>query len=167
MDTLAIAKDLSRIKGARGYQDAIDIFEDLASSSKYTPRGAMYELEWVAKHVDEIAAMGVPTYRKGWMGVGKGLDILKKNGAAIELKNFDFTSRFYKDDPGRAVARIAKQAELRLKFSRPKVSSVTILFDSRRGLMPPAFERELKAALSELEKRYGVGKSNVTFGFWP
>jgi hypothetical protein len=166
-DALAIAKDLSRIKGARGYQDAIDIFEDLASSSKYTPRGAMYELEWAAKHVDEIAAMGVPAYRKGWMGVGKGLDILKKNGAAIELKNFDFTSRFYKDDPGRAVARIAKQAESRLKLSRPKVSSVMILFDSRGGLMPPAFERELTGALSELEKRYGVGKSKVTFGFWP
>jgi hypothetical protein len=148
-DALAIAKDLSRIKGARGYQDAIDIFEDLASSSKYTPRGAMYELEWAAKHVDEIAAMGVPTYRNGWTGVGKGLDILKKN------------------DPGRAVARIAKQAESRLKLSRPKVSSVMILFDSRGGLMPPAFERELTAALSELEKRYGVGKSKVTFGFWP
>src|SRR5712664_181625 len=60
---------------------------------------------------------------------------------------------------GRHVARIAKQAELRLKFSRPKVRSVTILFDSRGGLMPPAFERELKAALSQFEKRYGVGKS--------
>jgi hypothetical protein len=35
--------------------------------------------------------------------VGKGLGMLKK-GAAIELKNFDFTIRFYKDDPGRAVA---------------------------------------------------------------
>jgi hypothetical protein len=46
------------------------------------------------------------------------------------------------------VARIARQAESRLKFSRPKVSSVTILFNSRGGLMPPAFERELKAALS-------------------
>jgi hypothetical protein len=51
-------------------------------------------------------------------------------------------------DPGRAVARIARQAESCLKFSRPKVSSVTILFNSRGGLMPPAFERELKAALS-------------------
>jgi hypothetical protein len=30
-----------------------------------------------------------------------------------------------------------------------------------------SFERELKAALSELEKRYGAGKSKVTFGFWP
>jgi hypothetical protein len=61
------------------------------------------------------------------------------------------------------VARIAKQAESRLKFSRPKVSGVTILFDSRGGLMPPAFERELTAALLELGKRR---KSKVTFGFW-
>ena len=86
-----------------GYQDIVDIFEDLASSSKYTPRGAMYELEWAAKHVDEIEAIGVPSYSAGWKGYGKGLDILKKNGAAIELKNFDFASGFYKDDPGRAV----------------------------------------------------------------
>ena len=43
-DSLRIAKELSKIKGARGYMDAIDIFEDLASSSVHTARGAMFEL---------------------------------------------------------------------------------------------------------------------------
>jgi hypothetical protein len=163
-DTLALAKDLSRIKGGRGYQDAIDIFEDLASSSHYTARGTMFELQWAAKNANDVAAMGLPSYRKGWIGVGKGLDILKKNRLAVELKNFDFTSQFYKADPGRATARIVKQAKSRLTFKNPQVTGVTFIFNSQGAVMPAAFRSELDTALKALSKAEG---RPVTYGFWP
>jgi hypothetical protein len=163
-DTLAVAKDLSRIRGRHGYQDAIDIFEDLASSSTSTARGTMFELQWAAKHVEDVAAIGLPNYRKGWIGVGKGLDVLKKNGGAIELKNYNFTSQFYKDDPGRAVARIVRQAKSRLALKRPQVTDVNFIFDSAGGPMPAAFKRELDAALKSLSKAAG---RPITYGFWP
>ena len=162
-DSLRIAKDLSRIKGARGYMDAVDIFEDLASSSVHTARGTMFELRWAAKHVDEIAALGIPVSRKGW--VGKGLDVLKKSGEAVELKNFNFTSEFYHGDPGRSVARIIKQVESRLKYK--DVTKVTVIFSSEAGKMPAVFHQQLRAAMTDLAKRLRRKSADITFRFWP
>jgi hypothetical protein len=162
-ETLRIAEDLSRIKGSRGYMDAIDIFEDLASSSVHTARGTMYELRWAAQHVDEIAALGIPVSRRGW--VGKGLDVLKKSGEAIELKNFDFTSEFYRGDPGRSVARIIKQVESRLKYK--DVTKVTVLFSSEAGKMPALFGQQLTEAMNDLALRTRRKSAEITFQFWP
>jgi hypothetical protein len=170
-DTLELAKTLSRIKSGHPrapsravYQDAIDIFADLAAHP-FTARGAMFELEWAAKHVDDIAAMGVPIYQKGWRGVGKGLDVMKKNGVAVELKNYDFTSQFYRDDPSRSVQRIIKQAKSRLAYKNPPMTKVTFVFDSRTP-MPSAFRRELQHAIKDLEKQI-KRKGVVDFEFWP
>lgn len=166
-DTLEVAKTLSSIKsrGPRGtaiYQDAIDIFADLAAHP-FTARGAMFELEWAAKHVDEIAAMGVPTYKKGWRGVGKGLDVMTTKGAAVELKNYNFTHQIYTDDPARSVSRIANQAKLRLAFKKPAVTEVRFVFDSRTR-MPDEFRKLLEAELAALTNSSG---RKVGFEFWP
>jgi hypothetical protein len=42
-DTLKTAKDLGSIKGPKGNPDAVDTFDDLASSGVHTARGAMYD----------------------------------------------------------------------------------------------------------------------------
>jgi hypothetical protein len=175
-DTLIVAKDLSGIKGAQWrdivtgktyeYQDAADIFADLLTSSS-TAKGTLYELQWAAKHVDEIEAMGVPMYREGWKGIGKGLDILKKNGAAFELKNYDFTREIYSMDPGRAAAGIRRQAESRLKWKDPQVTGVTFVFASNAGPMPAAFKKELDAVIKELAQQKEYRGRPVRIEFWP
>jgi hypothetical protein len=156
-DTLIIAKDLSRIEGAA------DIFADLVTSSS-TATGTLFELEWAAKHVDDIAAMGIPTYQKGWKGVGKGLDFLKKDRTAVELKNYDFTRWIYSEDPGRVAAGIRRQAISRLEWKKEKVAGVTFVFNSRAGAMPAALTSELKAALADLPRKYRLP---VKFEVWP
>lgn len=163
-DTLMVAKSLSAIQDANGYKHAIDIFEDLASSSERTARGTMFELRWSAAHAADIQAIGIPVARKnGWRG--KGLDVLKKNGEAVELKNFDFASEFYRLDPGRSVARIVKQVESRLKYK--DVTKVTVIFSSEAGKMPAEFGRQLTSAMIDLAKRTGRKSSDITFRFWP
>lgn len=168
-DCLQLAKTLSKVKSRHPrfrqiavYQDAIDIFADLAAHPQ-TARGAMFELQWAARHVSEIAAMGVPIYRKGWKGVGKGLDILTKKGAAIELKNYNFTHQIYSDDPARSVSRIVNQAKLRLAYKEPAVTEVKFIFDSGTA-MPRPFRRMLEEEFAALTSSSG---RSISFAFWP
>ncbi len=168
-DTLELAKTLSKVKSRHPqfrniavYQDAIDIFADLAAHPQ-TAVGAMYELQWAAKNVGQVASMGIPIYKKGWRGVGKGLDVLTKKGAAVELKNYNFTRWIYTDDPARSVGRIAHQAKLRLAYTNPAVTEVRFVFDSRTT-MPREFRRMLEAELAVLT---GSSGRNVSFEFWP
>jgi len=163
-DTMIVATQLSKIKGKFGYQDAADIFSDLAINSTTTVRGAQFELEWAAKHLDEVEAMGVPTFLPHWRGVGKGLDTLKKNGVAVELKNFDFTKAIYEMDPGRAAAGIKRQARSRLLWKDPPITGVTFVFNSRAGAIPAPFEAELDKVAKALAKEF---KQPVRFEFWP
>jgi Domain of unknown function (DUF4157) len=154
-DTLKIAKDLAHIKQvAKGRKaeefmhDAVEIFQDLASKGETTARGAMYELEWAAAHADEIERLALPVAAKPEKAM-KGLDVLKKGGEAVELKNFKFTSQFYAEDPERAVARIIKQLESR--FSLGGIEKATVVFNSKVGKMPRDFERVLEEGLAVLE----------------
>ena len=163
-DTMIVATQLSKIKGIYGYQDAADIFGDLAINSVTTMRGAMFELEWAAKHVDEVEAMGVPIFKKNWKVAGKGLDVLKKNMEAVELKNFDFTKSIYSAHPARAAASIKRQAISRLRWKKPQIKAMTFIFDSRAGPMPAAFKAELDKIQKSLAKKY---KQPVRFEFWP
>jgi hypothetical protein len=175
-DMLIIAPDLSRIKGAQWrdiatgrtyeYQDLADIFADLLTSSSVA-KGTKYELQWAVAHVDEIEAMGVPMYREGWKGIGKGLDILKKNGVAVELKNYDFTHEIYSMEPGRAAAGIRRQAESRLKWKDPQVTGVTFVFNSGAGPMPAAFKKEIDAVIKELAQQKEYRGRPVRIEFWP
>ena len=78
-DTLQIAKDLSHIvkvdrryTRSRGFmQDAVAIFEDLASSGATTASGTMYELAWASKHASEIERLALPTGRRLKMRPGR------------------------------------------------------------------------------------------------
>ena len=159
-DTLRVAKALSVIKDAKGYQQAIEIFEDLASSSKNAAPGTLFELRWAALHAADIKELAIPVARRnGWWG--KGLDVLKKSGEAIELKNFDFTSAFYKSATGLTVERIMKQVKSRLHY--PDVKRVTVIFSSEAGIMPTALRQQLTTAMKELSRTSG---KPCTFGFW-
>jgi hypothetical protein len=157
-DTLRVAKSLSVIKDALGYQQAIEIFEDLASSSDAV--GTLFELRWAALHAADIKELAIPVARRnGWFG--KGLDVLKKTGEAIELKNFNFTSAFYKASPGLTVERIMKQVRSRLHY--PDVTRAMVIFNSDAGIMPKALRHQLTAAMKELSRTSG---KPCTFGFW-
>lgn len=159
-DTLRVARQLSVITDAKGYQQAIEIFADLASSSKHAAPGTLFELRWAAVHAADIKELAIPVARRnGWWG--KGLDVLKKNGDAIELKNFDFTRAFYKSATGLTVERIMKQVKSRLHY--PDVKRVTVIFNSEAGLMPAALRKRLTAAMKEVSRTSG---KPCTFGFW-
>jgi hypothetical protein len=156
-DFLEIAKKLSHIRGT------ISVIEDLASSSVHTVRGAMFELSWAAKHADEIEEIALPAAGKGWRG--KGLDMLKKGGEAIELKNFDFTSQYYRENIGLSVQRIVKQVESRM--GKKGVTSVTVVFSSHAGRIPEQFAKELTDALIELARRRHKAQSSLRWIRWP
>jgi hypothetical protein len=96
--------------------------------------------------------------------------VLKKGGEAVELKNFDFTSQIYTDNPERSVARILKQVESRARL--PGVNKVTVTFSSLAGKMPADFGKLLSAELGVLEgllrSQGKLGKlPALTFNFWP
>ncbi len=156
-ETLQIAKDLSGIKGA------VDIFEDLASSSVNTARGTIYELRWATAHLKELEALGIPVVKKNW--IGKGLDVLKKSGEAVELKNFNFTSELYKIVPERSVERVLKQVKSRMKYKG--VNKVTVVFSSEAGKMPTEFAKLLTDGMVALEKANKLKPGTLTFAFWP
>ena len=108
----------------------------------------------------DIKELALPVARRnGWWG--KGLDVLKKSGEAIEFKNFNFTSAFYQTATGLTVERIMKQVKSRLHY--PDIKRVTVIFSSDAGIMPTALRQQLTTAMEELSRTSG---KPCTFGFW-
>ena len=153
-DTMRIAKTLSPLRGA------VEVFEDLASSSVNTARGTMYELQWMERHVNQIRELGVPVARGNW--VGKGVDVVLKNNEHIELKSFQWFKEVYQKNPERAMSGLVRQVLSRLEY--PDVVRVTVVFDSSYK-MPAAFQQalqDIKAAIQEFNPR-----AEVNFVTWP
>jgi hypothetical protein len=158
-DTLAVAKDISKIKGAR------EIFDDLASSSFQTARGTLFELQYAAKHAKDIKELGIPVARGNWHG--KGLDVLKHNGDAIELKHYNLASEFVTRDPSLTIARVVKQVRSRLPSpGYPDVKRVIVVFSSDSG-MSAAFRRQLRRALDDMARAAKFDPQKVLIETWP
>lgn len=119
-----------------------------------TQQGAEFELDWIAAHTGQIRSVGLETVEsidsdgraKGWK---QGVDVVLKDGTAIELKCYDFSLPSYQKGAG--VEGPLRQLER--DINRQGFTRVKLVFDTSFGEMPEAYRRRLKAGIEDLRAR--------------
>lgn len=120
-----------------------------------TQQGAEFELDWIAAHTGQIRSVGLETVEsididgraKGWK---QGVDVMLKDGTAVELKCYDFARPSY--HKGAGVEGPLRQLER--DITRQGYSRVKLVFDTSFGEMPDAFRRRLEAGIDNLRARF-------------
>lgn len=142
----AITESLNEVADA-GIIGMEEIVHDLAAGGA-TASGAEYELNYVLEHKEEIAEVAVPSARfrgdDSVYGV-KGMDVLNKDGSAVELKNLNFELAIYKNNAHTIVEKVVKQAKDRVE--NHGATKVTISFASWNGPMPEEFRNALNTEI--------------------
>lgn len=120
-----------------------------------TQQGTEFELDWIAAHTDQVQSVGLETADRiksdGRVhGLKQGVDVLLKDGTAVELKCYDFSRPSYQKGAG--VEGPLRQLER--DISRQGFSRVKLVFDTSFGNMPEAFRRRLDAGIVDLRARH-------------
>lgn len=124
-----------------------------------TQQGAEFELDWIAAHTGQIRSVGLETVEsidsdgraKGWK---QGVDVMLKDGTAVELKCYDFSRPSYQKGAG--VGGPLRQVER--DIAQQGFSRVKLVFDTSFGEMPDAFRRRLEAGIDNLRARFPGAK---------
>lgn len=124
-----------------------------------TQQGADFELNWIAAHTGQIRSVGLETVEsidsdgraKGWK---QGVDVMLKDGTAVELKCYDFSRPSYQKGAG--VEGPLRQ--LNRDITQQGFSRVKLVFDTSFGEMPGAFRRRLEAGIDDLHARFPSAK---------
>lgn len=117
-----------------------------------TQQGTAFELDWIAAHADQIQSVGLETADRidgeGRVhGLKQGVDVLLKDGTAVELKCYDFSRLSY--HKGAGVEGPLRQLER--DISKQRFSHVKLVFDTSFGDMPEAYQRRLDAGIEKLK----------------
>lgn len=120
-----------------------------------TQQGAEFELDWVAAHAGEIRSVGLETVERidsdgQAKGLKQGVDVMLKDGTAVELKCYDFSRPTYQKGAG--VEGPLRQVER--DITQQGFSRVKLVFDTSFGEMPDAFRRRLEAGIDDLRARF-------------
>ncbi len=124
-----------------------------------TQQGAEFELDWIAAHASEIRSVGLETVESidsdgRAKGMKQGVDVMLKDGTAVELKCYDFSRPSYQKGAG--VEGPLRQVER--DIARQGFSRVKLVFDTSFGDMPDAFRRRLEAGIDDLRARFPGAK---------
>jgi hypothetical protein len=120
-----------------------------------TQQGTEFELDWIAAHASEIRSVGLETVERidsdgQAKGLKQGVDVMLKDGTAVELKCYDFSRPTYQKGAG--VEGPLRQVER--DITQQGFSRVKLVFDTSFGEMPDAFRRRLKAGIDDLRARF-------------
>jgi RHS repeat-associated protein len=128
-----IAVDFSRIAHKHG---ATTLLRKLMSTSDKVVQGALFELEYGLKNVDEIAEIG----RK--LPNNSEIDFVTRGNVFVNVKNYDWSDPFFQQEFGmqRAIDDFLRQAGDYVQYG---ASGVKFVF---KGGVPDAVRQALEAA---------------------
>lgn len=120
-----------------------------------TQQGAEFELDWIAAHTGQIRSVGLETIESidsdgQAKALKQGVDVMLKDGTAVELKCYDFSRPSYQKGAG--VEGPLRQVER--DITRQGFPRVKLVFDTAFGDMPDAFRRRLEDGIDDLRGRF-------------
>ncbi|MDO9016916.1 MAG: hypothetical protein Q8S73_20375 [Deltaproteobacteria bacterium] len=143
---------LDALDQTRSVEGRDAVLRDLAGDSA-AAQGAEFQLGYMCRHGDELREVSVPTVHRaadGHLYAREAADAVLDDGRAVELKSYDFSSRYYRDRAGETARRVVDQARDRLEQG---YAEVDVVFDTSRGDVPDELREALDASLDDEARR--------------